>query len=159
MATVRIVTAIGFIYPARILLGQYDVQNPNQTTADCRGRLFSDHDGRYVFRAVVPPPYGIPSDVSVICNRVVLTAHVALSQGPVGDLLLHLGRHSMRAAHIHFIVEAPGFQKLITALYFEGDPYLESDSVFGVKTSLIVVRLTLPDLTSIPIFLIVSCRS
>ena len=52
----------------------------------------------------------------------------------------------MRPAHIHFMIEAPGFQKLITALYFNGDPYLESDSVFGVKKSLIVVRSAFSDL-------------
>ena len=80
-----------------------------------------------------------------------MTTQVALLQGPVGDLLLHLGKHTMRAAHIHFVIEAPGFRKLTTALYFEGDPYLESDSVFGVKKSLIVVRSAFPDLPWIQI--------
>ncbi|KAG6909012.1 hypothetical protein DXG01_002398 [Tephrocybe rancida] len=40
------------------------------------------------------------------------------------------GSYSFRAV-------APGFEKLTTALYFEGDPYLTSDAVFGVRTSLI----------------------
>jgi hypothetical protein len=39
------------------------------------------------------------------------------------------------------MIEAPGFKKLTTALYPEGDPYLESDAVFGVKKSLVVVRI------------------
>jgi hypothetical protein len=36
--------------------------------------------------------------------------------------------------------QAPGFEKLTTAFYFKGDPYLTSDAVFGVKSSLVVVR-------------------
>ncbi|EEB87955.1 hypothetical protein MPER_14476, partial [Moniliophthora perniciosa FA553] len=40
--------------------------------------------------------------------------------------------------HLHFMIQAPGFEKLITALYPSGDPYLHSDAVFGVNTSLIV---------------------
>jgi hypothetical protein len=39
------------------------------------------------------------------------------------------------------VIEAPGFRKLVTALYPEGDEYLSSDSVFGVKKSLIVVSV------------------
>jgi hypothetical protein len=37
------------------------------------------------------------------------------------------------------MIEAPGFHKLTTALYPEGDPILSSDAVFGVKKSLVVV--------------------
>ena len=47
----------------------------------------------------------------------------------------------MRPNHLHMIVEAPGYHQLITSLYPEGCPYLGSDSVFGVKKSLVVVRL------------------
>ena len=42
------------------------------------------------------------------------------------------------------MIEAPGFRKLTTALYPEGDPYLASDAVFGVKKSLVVVRIPEP---------------
>ena len=42
------------------------------------------------------------------------------------------------------MIEAPGFRKLVTALYPDGDKYLESDPVFGVKRSLVVVRF--PDI-------------
>jgi len=52
----------------------------------------------------------------------------------------------MRPAHLHFMIEAPGFRKLITALYPEGDAYLSSDSVFGVKKSLVVVCPFIPSL-------------
>lgn len=46
----------------------------------------------------------------------------------------------MRPSHLHMMVEAPGYHKLITALYPEETKYLESDAVFGVKKSLVVVR-------------------
>ncbi|KAG5641920.1 hypothetical protein DXG03_003966 [Asterophora parasitica] len=100
--------------------GLYDTQYSHRDKPDCRGRLTSAEDGTYSFRAVVPVPYPIPSD------------------GTVGKLLSRLGRHVFRPAHLHMMIEAPGFEKLITALYFEGDPYLTSDAVFGVRTSLIV---------------------
>jgi catechol 1,2-dioxygenase len=44
----------------------------------------------------------------------------------------------MRAAHIHIIVEAPGYEKVISEIFVAGDPYIESDAVFGVKDSLTV---------------------
>ena len=39
---------------------------------------------------------------------------------------------------MHFILEKPGFDQLITALYLKRDQYITSDAVFGVKSSLIV---------------------
>jgi catechol 1,2-dioxygenase len=44
----------------------------------------------------------------------------------------------MRAAHVHIIVEAPGYEKVISELFVAGDPYINSDAVFGVKDSLVV---------------------
>ena len=43
----------------------------------------------------------------------------------------------MRPAHIHFMIDAPGYQRLITHIFVEGDPYLESDAVLGVKDGLV----------------------
>jgi protocatechuate 3,4-dioxygenase beta subunit len=57
----------------------------------------------------------------------------------VGELLLTLGRHNVRPNHLHMMIEAPGFHKLVTSLYPEGDEFLSSDAVFGVKKSLVVV--------------------
>ena len=57
-----------------------------------------------------------------------------------------MGRHNMRPNHLHVIVEAPGFRKLTTAFYPEGDEYLASDAVFGVKHSLVVVSVRAADL-------------
>ena len=59
----------------------------------------------------------------------------------MGELLLALGRHNARPTHLHVMIDAPGFHKLTTALYPEGDPYISSDVAFGVKKSLVVVRL------------------
>ncbi|KAI0087399.1 aromatic compound dioxygenase [Irpex rosettiformis] len=100
--------------------GNYDVQYAGREKADCRGRLRSGPDGKYTYRAVVPVAYPIPGD------------------GPVGELLVALGRHNMRPNHLHLMVEAPGHQKLVTSLYPEGDEWLASDAVFGVKKSLVV---------------------
>lgn len=104
--------------------GFYDVQRPERS-ADrgemrLRGTFRSDAEGRFHFRTVKPVSYPIPTD------------------GPVGQMLLHLGRHPYRPAHIHFKIAAPGHQTLVTHLFVRGDQYLESDAVFGVKPSLIV---------------------
>ena len=58
--------------------------------------------------------------------------------GPAGQLLTAMGRHPFRPAHIHFMISAPGYRTLVTHLFFEGDQFLESDAVFGVKSSLVV---------------------
>ena len=44
----------------------------------------------------------------------------------------------MRASHLHLMVEAEGYRTLVTHVFPRGDRYLESDSVFGVRDSLIV---------------------
>jgi hydroxyquinol 1,2-dioxygenase len=48
-----------------------------------------------------------------------------------------LGRHPWRPAHLHFMITAEGYEPLITHVFRNGDPYLDSDAVFGVKNSLI----------------------
>lgn len=98
--------------------GFYDVQKPEGV--NLRARFRSDQDGRFHFRCVKPASYPVPHD------------------GPVGGLLTATGRHPMRPGHLHFIIEAPGFEKLTTHLFVKGDKYLDSDAVFGVKQSLIV---------------------
>jgi hydroxyquinol 1,2-dioxygenase len=100
--------------------GNYDVQYPDLTTPQGRGRLHTDEAGHYDFWSVLPEAYPIPHD------------------GPVGDLLTAAGRGPMRPAHIHFKITAPHYRTLITHIFVAGDEYLESDAVFGVKESLIV---------------------
>ena len=98
--------------------GLYDVQKEDRIV-DLRATLLSLDDGSYLFRTVKPQYYPIPVD------------------GPVGDLLINLDRHPYRPAHIHFMVKAKGFKDLITHVFIDGDKYLESDTVFAVKQSLI----------------------
>ncbi|MGI9333413.1 MAG: intradiol ring-cleavage dioxygenase [Gammaproteobacteria bacterium] len=101
--------------------GLYDVQQPHEQPAmNLRGRFVTGADGAYRLRTVKPVSYPIPDD------------------GPVGQMLARLKRHPYRPAHIHFILEAPGYERVVTHFFAEGDAYLESDAVFGVKSSLIV---------------------
>jgi hydroxyquinol 1,2-dioxygenase len=99
--------------------GRYDVQYDDDRVAG-RGHLNADADGLYAFWAVTPTPYPIPDD------------------GPVGRLLRATGRSPMRAAHLHLMVVADGCRTLVTHVFPRGDAYLDSDSVFGVRDSLIV---------------------
>ena len=100
--------------------GLYDTQDPDQPENNLRGLFTTGADGRYFFRSVRPMPYSVPTD------------------GPVGRMLLALGRDPMRPAHIHVILAAPGFDAVTTHLFIAGDEYLDSDAVFGVKDSLVV---------------------
>jgi hydroxyquinol 1,2-dioxygenase len=99
--------------------GLYDVQRADLSAPQGRGQLDADEEGRYWFWSVLPVPYPIPSD------------------GPVGEMLKAARRSSMRPAHIHFRVAAPGYAPVTTHVFVAGDPYLDSDAVFGVKESLI----------------------
>lgn len=100
--------------------GFYDVQQPDlQPEKNLRGAFTTAPDGRFWFRTVVPSHYPIPND------------------GPVGTLLATANRHPYRPAHIHFIVEAQGHDSVTTHLFVAGDPYIDSDTVFGVKQSLV----------------------
>jgi hydroxyquinol 1,2-dioxygenase len=99
--------------------GFYDVQYDDLSEPRGRGHLYSDEEGRYWFWSVKPEAYPIPND------------------GPVGELLSAANRSPMRPAHVHFMVKAPGYETLITHVFAEGDRHLDSDAVFGVKSSLI----------------------
>jgi hydroxyquinol 1,2-dioxygenase len=99
--------------------GLYDVQYAGNAAHRARGVLHSDGIGRVYFKSVLAESYPIPSD------------------GPVGRMLSAVGRHPWRPAHMHFMIEAPGFERLVTHVFRDGDKYLDSDAVFGVRTSLI----------------------
>ncbi len=98
--------------------GLYDVQILPEYRL--RARLTTDDEGRFGFRSVVPVSYPLPTD------------------GPVGAMLRSQGRHPYRPAHVHFKVTAPGYRELITHLFLDGDVYLDSDVVFGVRSGLVV---------------------
>jgi catechol 1,2-dioxygenase len=100
--------------------GFYDVQQKGiQPDFNLRGVFRTGADGRYWFKGVKPRFYPIPDD------------------GPVGQLLGQLGRHPYRPAHLHYMIQAPGFDTLVTHIFDPEDPYIASDAVFGVKESLL----------------------
>ncbi|MEO8098390.1 MAG: dioxygenase [Acidobacteriota bacterium] len=100
--------------------GSYDLQKQDPSLMDDRGHFHADAQGNYYLRTVIPLGYMIPMD------------------GPVGGMILAQKRHGYRPSHIHFLVGAPGYRELATALYTEGDEHIDSDTVFGVTESLVV---------------------
>jgi len=97
----------------------YAVQRPEAEEDHLRGRYLTRDDGTYAFVAVRPVPYPIPHD------------------GPVGRMLEAAGRHPWRPAHIHIIVRAPGHKTVTTHVFDATSEYLDSDTVFAVKPSLL----------------------
>lgn len=82
-----------------------------------RGKVLTDAEGQYLVRSTLPVAYKIPD------------------QGPTGALLVKMGRHSWRPAHVHFKVRADGFHTLTTQSYFEGGEYVDDDCCTGVRNS------------------------
>jgi hydroxyquinol 1,2-dioxygenase len=99
--------------------GLYDIQE-DPTSVDYRGIFTTDANGIFLVRTVKPLGYSIPMD------------------GPVGEMVTAQRRHGMRPAHIHFLVGAPGYRELVTALYLRDDPHLADDVVFGSSGDLAV---------------------
>jgi len=99
--------------------GLYDIREDAAST-DYRGVFATDANGIFTIRTVKPRGYSIPMD------------------GPVGAMVRAQGRHGMRPAHIHFLVGAPGYRELVTALYLRDDPHLADDVVFGSSDDLAV---------------------
>ena len=100
--------------------GLYSSQDPDQDIYDFHALFTSDADGNYHFTTAKPVVYTVPTD------------------GPVGDLLKATGRHPWRPSHLHYIVKAEGFKTLVTEVFPADDPYLDQDTVFGVRDDLIM---------------------
>jgi len=94
---------------------QRDVEGPW-----LRGVYHTKPDGSFVIRTVAPIAYTIPMD------------------GTVGELMQRTNISHFRPAHIHFVVEAPGYHRIVTHLFQRGDRYIDNDVVYGVKEPLIV---------------------
>ena len=99
--------------------GLYENQDASQPDMNLRGRFETDRDGRFRFVSVRPAGYPVPVD------------------GPCGELLATQGRHSMRPAHLHFLVIAEGYKVLATQFFDADDPHAFDDAVFGVVGSLL----------------------
>ena len=100
--------------------GLYASQDDEQDTFSFHGLMTVGDDGRYAFTTVKPVEYTVPSD------------------GPVGDILRACGRHPWRPSHLHYIVKAEGFRPLVTEIFPDDDPYLDQDTVFGVRSDLVM---------------------
>ncbi|MGH8000981.1 MAG: dioxygenase, partial [Brasilonema sp.] len=85
--------------------GLYDLHDASQAKGNFRGRFRTNSDGSYSIETVVPVGYTIPSS------------------GPCGEVLQLLGRHTQRAAHIHFKLSAAGYIPLTTQIHIDGDPH------------------------------------
>jgi hydroxyquinol 1,2-dioxygenase len=100
--------------------GLYESQHADVDEARLRAKYTTREDGSYCVRTVAPLGYTIPMD------------------GPVGDLISGTDISHFRPAHVHFLINVPGYEPLITHLFEEGADYLDSDVVFGVKEELVV---------------------
>jgi hydroxyquinol 1,2-dioxygenase len=100
--------------------GAYESQLPDVDEARLRAKYTTREDGTYCVRTIAPKGYSIPMD------------------GPVGDLVARTPISHFRPAHVHFLLNVPGFEPLITHLFQEGADYLDSDVVFGTKDELVV---------------------
>lgn len=100
-------------------VGFYENQDDDQAEYNLRGKFTTDSTGRIHFRSVRPSGYPIPTDTVV------------------GRLLDAQDRHPYRPAHIHALAFKEGFKTLITQIYADDDPRLESDVQFGVTRALL----------------------
>jgi catechol 1,2-dioxygenase len=100
-------------------VGLYESQDAEQADMNLRGKFHTDAAGAFGFRSVKPAGYPIPTD------------------GPVGELLKVQQRHCYRPAHLHFLIYKPGFKTLISQVYVNDDPYLDSDVQYGVTRTLV----------------------
>ncbi len=81
------------------------------------GRMLTDNDGHYVYRTIKPGPYPWRNNVN-----------------------------DWRPAHIHYSLSGSGFaQRLITQMYFEGDPLIASCPILrSIPTEAAVRQLIAP---------------
>jgi hydroxyquinol 1,2-dioxygenase len=100
--------------------GRYESQYADVDEARLRGTLTSRADGSYCLRTVAPLGYSIPMD------------------GPVGELIDKTDISHFRPAHVHFLLDVPGYEPLTTHVFQQGADYLDTDVVFGVKEPLVV---------------------
>ena len=100
-------------------VGLYENQDTTQAEMNLRGKFTTDAKGEFSFRSVKPAGYPVPVT------------------GPTGVLLNAQKRHNMRPAHLHFLVDKEGFKTIASQVYSNDDPYLDTDSQFGVTKALI----------------------
>ena len=106
--------------------GMYSSQDPDQDIHSFHALMTADEKGRYSFTTVRPVSYTVPDD------------------GPVGEILRAAGRHPWRPSHLHYIVTAEGCKTLVTEIFPDDDPYLDQDTVFGVRDDIVMKYVEQP---------------
>ncbi len=100
--------------------GLYTVQDQGQPEDNLRATVHADAAGNYCFSTIKPISYQVPDD------------------GAGGELVRAGGRHCWRPAHIHVMVNAEGHKRHVSQIFDAADPYIDADSVFGVRAPLAV---------------------
>jgi hydroxyquinol 1,2-dioxygenase len=103
--------------------GRYDAQMPGPFEINLRGKFTTGAQGRYACVTVRARHYDVPTD------------------GTGGEMLRAMGRKAGRPAHIHMMLEAAGYDTVITSIFPAGDPLIGSDAGFGVRKRLIAPYL------------------
>lgn len=100
--------------------GLYDVQDKSGPEPVWgRGRVKSDEHGRYSFWSVMPTAYPAPMDAAL------------------GDLINNTTHRFWRPAHLHFAIEPPGADPLVTHIFVRGSDHIDEDVAFGVRPALV----------------------
>lgn len=107
--------------------GLYENHDPDQPDYNLRGRFETDRNGHYAFRAIRPVPYPIPDNETA------------------GELLRFMGHHPFRPGHMHFILAKDGYRSLVSQIFDADSDWLDDDSVFAVKESLVARFETAPE--------------
>lgn len=116
--------------------GLYEQQDDAQVEHNLRGKFITDAEGRYSFYCIKPTPY--PVSTPPLETNTMLNILQVPNDGPAGQLLELLDRHVYRPAHLHFMVIAEGYKRVVTQIFDCDSQYLGNDSVFAVKDSLTV---------------------
>jgi catechol 1,2-dioxygenase len=93
--------------------GMYETVDPSIPKGNLRGKFKTDAKGTFEFTCLYPTAYPIPID------------------GPSGDLIRIAKRKHYRAAHLHFIISAPGYKPFVTQIFAESEVKLEDDPTFA----------------------------
>jgi len=101
-------------------LGYYSGFAPDIPEGNLRAVVVADAEGQFEITTIQPAPYQIPTD------------------GPTGKLIAAAGWHAWRPAHLHLFVQAPGYRRITTQLYFAGGDWLDSDVAEATKPELVL---------------------
>ena len=105
--------------PTGFYENQLEAKAEGQADMNLRGKFATNAQGEFSFWSVKPIGYPIPTD------------------GVVGQLLAAQGRHPMRPAHVHALIQKAGYKTLISQVYADDDPNLATDAQFGVTQAVV----------------------